>query len=212
VGLLALLLTNACSKHEVTVRPPVKLAVSSEQLSADGVPISLEKLREALKRTNGTSTTIWLYCEATGGAAPHIISEVLREVEAARMSLWVFRHSDYSDVAPGQFGTPPTWRLAIENDTGSGVTNLSVAWRGFRLDMPVGPAPGIRPFFQRRIVTHVASFVPTEMTLNYTSDDGQTHTLTAAVPISARSKLMTTNDSLIVRLRPRAQVLVKTGR
>ena len=81
--------------------PVLKIAVFSDgRLTVDGVPSSIQSLRESLRKTSEQHGVVWYYREAGQEDPPRIATDVIDEVIAARVPIRLSSKPDYSDSVP----------------------------------------------------------------------------------------------------------------
>jgi|SRR5208282_2142850 len=78
--------------------PVLKIAVFSDgRLTVDGVPSSIQSLRESLRKVSEQHGVVWYYRESGQEEAPPVATDVIKEVIAARVAIRLSTKPDYSD-------------------------------------------------------------------------------------------------------------------
>ena len=81
--------------------PILKIAVFSDgRLTVDGVPSSIQSLRESLRKTSEQHGVVWYYREAGQKEPPPIATDVINEVIEAHVPIRLSSKPDYSDSVP----------------------------------------------------------------------------------------------------------------
>jgi hypothetical protein len=78
--------------------PVLKIAVFPDgRLTVDGVPSSIQSLRDSLHKVSEQHGVVWYYRESGQEEAPPVATDVIKEVIAARVPIRLSTKPDYSD-------------------------------------------------------------------------------------------------------------------
>ncbi len=90
--------SEATAQSSDGAAPVLKVAVFADgRLIVDGVPSSLEELRESFKKLREQGGMVWYYRESGQDEPPPIAMEVVEAVIEAKLSVRLSSRPDYSD-------------------------------------------------------------------------------------------------------------------